>query len=161
MILECKPIFYSHKIFILNIINSLIIYFLFIRINALTLLVTIISLSDSNQRNEGIRLKEIYSLFDFNKVGDISCDELTVLLTTIHASYGFILNTKSTIVNVPLMVKSAEYIYKVTSKQVSGPLNANDLLLYCTEKLFNEGVFTIEGIHSCLLNGLSDTIQTE
>ena len=97
MILECKPIFYSHKIFILNIINSLIIYFLFIRINALTLLVTIISLSDSNQRNEGIRLKEIYSLFDFNKVGDISCDELTVLLTTIHASYGFILNTKSTI----------------------------------------------------------------
>jgi len=54
------------------------------------------------------------------------------------------------------MVKSTEYIYKFISKQLSGPINVNDLCLYCTEKLFNEGVFTIDGINSCLLNGLSD-----
>jgi len=153
MTLECKQHFPLNDHYFYLIIH------LSNRINALTLLVTIVSLSDSNQRNEELRLKEIFSLFDFNKIGEISCDELTVLLTTLYSSYGFILSTNSTIVNVPLMVKNTEFIYKLSGKQLSCPLNSNDLLSYCAEKLFNEGVFTIEGIHSCLLNGLSDNIK--
>ena len=49
-------------------------------INALTFLITLISVADINQRNETGRLNSIFDLFDFNRIGKISQDEFTIML---------------------------------------------------------------------------------
>jgi Ca2+-binding EF-hand superfamily protein len=52
-----------------------IIQYRICRVNAITLLVTIIALGNSDNRNENARLESIFDLMDFNSAGKISTDE--------------------------------------------------------------------------------------
>eukprot|EP01039_Chlorochromonas_danica_P009390 gene9390-10370_t len=60
-------------------------------VNAITLLITIISLANSENRNEQARLETIFDLMDFNSAGRISSDEFTILLLCAATSFACIL----------------------------------------------------------------------
>lgn len=55
---------------------SITVWDLLYRINALTLMISIIALADSSKRNESNRLFAVFDLFDFSKANAISYDEL-------------------------------------------------------------------------------------
>ena len=48
----------------------------FIRVNAITLMIAVIVLGNSENRNEQRRVELIFDLMDFNKNGKISVDEM-------------------------------------------------------------------------------------
>jgi hypothetical protein len=62
--------------FLLLFVESCLYFIPFLRVNAVTLLITIISLGNSENRNEINRAEYIFDLIDFNRNAKVTYDEL-------------------------------------------------------------------------------------
>lgn len=119
-------------------------------INAMTFLITIISLADKTSRNENGRLQAIFSLFDFNKRGSISADELTIMLLCVSSSYSFILQRTDDVPVDSTIIKATQNVYNKKNKKPNTQITKDELQSFASNFLWKEGLNNIDSIFDAL-----------
>lgn len=126
-----------------------------VNINAITLLITLVSIGNIENRDEIGRLEKIFDLLDFSNSGQISMDEFTILLLCVGSSYSFIINRQPE--EGPIdhsIVQFAKYVYESIGKRTGTTMKKNELVEWAKEHIFGKGYLNINDIFSCLINGL-------
>jgi len=100
-------------------------------INALSLLVVCICLSDSKQRLETDRLEETFSLVDFDGTSQISKDELTILLLCISSAFASILKRQSERPMDAAVGDMVTAIYKDLGKKSNNSVSKREFAMWC------------------------------
>jgi hypothetical protein len=125
-------------------------------INAITLLISIISLGNSDStRNEVQRLELIFDLLDFNRNNQISSDELSILLLCTGSSFSFILGRPPD--EHPLdaqLISFTKMMYDKLGKKYNSLIKKEELVRWCRENLFGKGCVNINDILKVLKDGL-------
>jgi len=119
-------------------------------VNAMTFLISIISLADRTSRNENGRLQAIFSLFDFNKRGSISVDELTIMLLCISSSYSFILQRTDDVPTDCTIIKATQNLYSKKNKKPNSQITKEELQSYASTNLWKEGINNIDSLFDAL-----------
>eukprot|EP00428_Durinskia_dybowskii_P074164 CAMPEP_0170392016 /NCGR_PEP_ID=MMETSP0117_2-20130122/19968_1 /TAXON_ID=400756 /ORGANISM="Durinskia baltica, Strain CSIRO CS-38" /LENGTH=161 /DNA_ID=CAMNT_0010648127 /DNA_START=195 /DNA_END=680 /DNA_ORIENTATION=+ len=121
-------------------------------VNAITVLISIISLGNSENRNEVGRLEAIFDLMDFNHNSKISLDELTILLLCISSSFGFILGAKEgeDEAKQPVIVEFAKQIYQSLGKRPQSNITRDELVEWTKENVFAHGATNINELNNKL-----------
>ena len=127
-------------------------------INALTLLISIISLGNSENRNETGRLEALFELVDFNKTNRISLDELAIFLLCLSSSYSFILALAPDEQPVDaVMIQFAKSIFETLGKRPNSYISGEDIVEYAKENIFSQGILNINDMMGVFINGLDAT----
>jgi len=125
-------------------------------VNAITLLISLISLGNSESRNEVNRLETIFDLMDFNRSGHISMDEFTILLLCIGSSYSFILqrsNDEGLIDDA--IIQFGKTVYEALGKKNTSSISKDELIDWTKENVFGKGFLSINDILNALVNGIN------
>lgn len=128
-------------------------------VNALSLLITFICLPDPNQRNESLRLRQVFDLFDFNKASQMSIDELTILLICVTSAFSFVLGRKERVPADSLMINNAHAIYAFLGKKNNAPITRDELQSWASGYLWKQpGGININSVFETLVNGVEDSL---
>jgi len=122
-------------------------------INALTFMITVIVLSESDKRNEVVRFNRIFDLFDFNRAAQITIDELAILILCTMSSFGFILNRTSDMPSDATSIDLANGFYEQLGKKRSDKIGKDELLSLVTDRLFKTGALSIDALFERLSCG--------
>lgn len=128
-------------------------------INALTFLVTLICLSDSDRRNETGRMTHVFDLFDFNRLSSISVDELAILLLCVVSSFAFILGRVGDLPSDAAMIEFAHAIYAELDKRKTAPITKDELVIFVSDRLFKTGALSIDALFERLISGPSSIVR--
>lgn len=128
-------------------------------INALTFLVTLICLSDSDRRNETGRLMHVFDLFDFNRMSSISVDELAILLLCVVSSFAFILGRVADLPSDAAMIEFAHAIYGELDKRKTAPITKDELVGFISDRIFKAGAMSIDTIFERLISGPGSIVK--
>eukprot|EP01038_Epipyxis_sp_PR26KG_P004119 gene4119-5872_t len=123
-------------------------------INAITLFVSIISLGNGDSRNELGRLESLFDLMDFSRNGQISLDEMTILLLCVGYSFSFILSYKSDSPIDPIIIKFAKGIYESLNKKPSASITKTEFIDWIKNKVFSKGLININSILNGMIHGV-------
>jgi len=129
-------------------------------INALTFMITIICLVESERRNEVARYNHVFDLFDFNRAAAISVDELAIMLLCTVSSFAFILNRTTELPTDSAMIELANAVYDQLGKKKSDKIGKDELLGLLTDRLFKTGALSIDALFDRLICG-PVTLQKE
>jgi hypothetical protein len=141
----------------------LIINFFFFKysINALTLLITLVSLGDSNQRNEVVRVQEIFTLFDFNNTSQITKDELTILFMCVSSSYAFILDNIADAPTDAQIIEATDNVYDQINKKAGQAITKDEFQAWTSTNLFDHGFININAIFDRLQKSLEQIVELD
>jgi len=117
-------------------------------INAVTLLISIISLGNAENRNEVGRLGAIFDLMDFSHNSQISLDELTILLLCVASSYSFILQKQLDDEDKKdvILIDLSHRIYNSIGKKPTACITRDELIKWTKEHYFSQGSTCINDI---------------
>jgi len=124
-------------------------------INAITLLIVVLSLGCGDVREEMYRFDAIFDLMDFNKAGRISFDEMTILLLCIGSAYSFILEGKpgdeKQLQHEQAIMQFAKGVYEgLGNKRVNTTISKEEFGHYVKENFFNQGHLYVNDIFGML-----------
>ena len=123
-------------------------------INALTFLITLISVADINQRNETGRLNSIFDLFDFNRIGKISQDEFTIMLICVASSYSIALDRKEEMPSDETMIAAAKQVYTALGKKTKTAISKQEVQQYLSDHFWKKNIYGVDVMFDSLLKGL-------
>ena len=123
-------------------------------INALTFLITLISVCDINQRNESGRLNSIFDLFDFNRLGKISQDEFTIMLICIASSYSIILDRKKEMPSDEKLISATKQVYTALGKKGKSAITKQEFQQYLSDYYWKKNVYGVDAMFDALIVGL-------
>lgn len=105
------------------------------RVNALTLLVSIVLIGESSQTNVDIRLEALFDLIDFSGVASISMEESTILLIIISTAMASIVGKQDKIPTDKTLHRASCVIYEAIDKISTLPLLKSEFILWATSIL--------------------------
>eukprot|EP01040_Poterioochromonas_malhamensis_P007243 gene7243-7817_t len=125
-------------------------------VNAVTLLISIITLGNNENRNEIVRAENIYDLVDFNKAAKITYDEFTILLLCIVSSYSFILegNMPEEIVlsREAKIMQFAKFVYETLKKRSNAMLTKEEFIRFFKDYFWSQGMNALPDIFRRLIS---------
>lgn len=122
-------------------------------INALTFMITLTCLADSDRRNEVGRFNQVFDLFDFNRTSLITIDELAILLLCVVSSFAFVLGRTNDLPTDASMIELAGAFYEQLEKKKTDRISKDEFLGIVTDRLFKTGATSIDSLFERLISG--------
>ncbi len=143
------------------------------RINAIALLITIISLGNGENRNELGRLESVFDLMDFSHNSQITMDEMvesfsmiclrcddsfscspqTILLLCVGSSFAFITGRSEDSPIDTAIIQFGKHIYESMGKKPTNYVTKEEFAEWTKEHVFSQGFTSIVDILGLLANG--------
>lgn len=128
-------------------------------INAISLLTIFISLAESSQRLEQVRLHAIFDLLDFNQSAQVNMDALCTLFVCVSSAHAAILGKKKT-PSEQLMMQMTGNMYESLKRSFNSTVTRDEFTKWASNTFETLGIPTVESVFELFCSG-GPVIQEE